>query len=77
MGEGYNSVHLPFRALKIMETPNVEGVYAIAIGVDGELCRLDDAWQPIETHARPFPMSIQHAIVVDQYLIATWITVNL
>ena len=73
MGEGYNSVHLPFRALKIMETPNVEGVYAIAIGVDGELCRLDDAWQPIETHARPFPMSIQHAIVVDQYLIATWI----
>jgi len=73
MGEGNDSVHLPFRALKIIETPNVEGVFAIGIGVDGELCRLDEEWKLIEEHARPFPMSIQHAIVVDEHLIATWI----
>ena len=31
-----------------MKTPDVEGVYAIAIGVDGELCRLDSKWELIE-----------------------------
>ena len=73
MAEGENSTHLPFRAIKIIETPDVQGVYAIAIGVDGELCRLDENWIPLEEHARPFPMSIQHAIVVGDVLIATWI----
>ena len=73
MGEGRDSIHLPFRALKIMKTPDVEGVYAIAIGVDGELCRLDNKWEPIEEHARPFPMSIQDSIIVGEFLIATWI----
>ena len=56
-----------------MKTPDVEDVYAIAIGVDGELCRLDNKWQPIEEHARPFPMSIQDSIIVGEFLIATWI----
>jgi len=73
MAEGENTIHLPFRAIKLIETPDVEGVYAIAIGVDGELCRLDEDWIPLEPHARPFPMSIQHAIVVGDTLIATWI----
>ena len=73
MGEGEQSVHLPFRAVKIIETPEVENVHAIAVGVDGELCRLDDQWVPIEQHARPFPMSIQQSIVVGDVLIATWI----
>ena len=73
MAEGENSIHLPFRAIKLIETPDVEGVYAVAIGVDGELCRLDADWNPLEQHARPFPMSIQHAIVVGDVLIATWI----
>jgi len=73
MGEGEQSVHLPFRAVKIIETPEVEDVHAVAIGVDGELCRLDDQWTPIEQHARPFPMSIQQSIVVGDVLVATWI----
>ncbi len=73
MAEGGYSKRLPFRAIKIIETPDVEGVYAIAIGVDGELCRLDENWNPLEEHARPFPMSIQHAIVVGDVLVATWI----
>ena len=73
MGEGGESIQLPFRALKIIETPEVQGVHAIAIGVDGELCRLDEHWIPIEEQARPFPMSIQHAIVSGDVLIATWI----
>ena len=73
MVEAEHSIHLPFRAIKIIETPDVEGVYAIAIGVDGELCRLDENWKPLENHARPFPMSIQQAIVVHDVLIATWI----
>lgn len=73
MAEGGSSIQLPFRAIKILETPDVEDVYAIAIGVDGELCRLDEHWVPLEEHARPFPMSIQHAIVVGDVLIATWI----
>ncbi|MGB1364807.1 MAG: hypothetical protein ACPH9F_01700 [Candidatus Poseidoniaceae archaeon] len=73
MGEGGQSVHLPFRAVKIIETPEVENVHAIAVGVDGELCRLDDQWAPIEQHARPFPMSIQQSIVVGDVLVATWI----
>ena len=71
-GEG-ESIQLPFRTLKIIETPEVQGVHAIAIGVDGELCRLDEDWSPIEAYARPFLMSIQHAIVVGDVLIATWI----
>ena len=73
MVEAEHSIHLPFRTIKIIETPDVEGVYAIAIGVDGELCRLDENWKPLENHARPFPMSIQQAIVVHDVLIATWI----
>lgn len=73
MAEDGSSIQLPFRAIKILETPDVEDVYAIAIGVDGELCRLDEHWVPLEEHARPFPMSIQHAIVVGDVLIATWI----
>ena len=73
MSEGGEPIQLPFRALKIIETPEVQGVHAIAIGVDGELCRLDEHWTPIEAYARPFPMSIQHAIVVGDVLIATWI----
>ncbi len=73
MVEAEHSIHLPFRTIKIIETPDVEGVHAIAIGVDGELCRLDDKWKPLENHARPFPMSIQQAIVVHDVLIATWI----
>ena len=73
MAEDETSIHLPFRAIKIIETPDVDDVYAIAIGVDGELCRLDKNWIPLEEHARPFPMSIQHAIVVGNVLVATWI----
>ena len=73
MVEGKDTIQLPFRAIKILETPEVEGVHAIAIGVDGELCRLDEDWKPIEQHAKPFPMSIQHAVVVNDVLIATWI----
>lgn len=73
MAEGENSTNLPFRTIKLIETPDVEGVYAVAIGVDGELCRLDANWDPLEQYARPFPMSIQHAIVVGDVLIATWI----
>ena len=42
MSEGAESIQLPFRTLKIIETSEVQGVHAIAIGVDGELCRLDD-----------------------------------
>lgn len=70
---GKQAIHLPFRAIRIIETPDVEDVYAIAIGVDGELCRLDEEWAPLEDYARPFPMSIQQAIVVEDMLIATWI----
>ena len=73
MVEGKDTIQLPFRAIKILETPEVEGVHAIAIGIDGELCRLDEDWKPIEQHAKPFPMSIQHAVVVNDVLIATWI----
>ncbi len=73
MVEREHSIHLPFRAMKILETPDVENVYAIAIGVDGELCRLDHGLNPIEEHARPFPMSIHQAIIVGDVLIATWI----
>ena len=73
MVEGSGTIQLPFRAVQILKTPEIEGVYAVAIGVDGELCRMNDSWEPIEAHARPFPMSIQHAIIVGQHLIATWI----
>ena len=73
MVEGTHSIQLPFRATKILETPNVEGVYAVAIGIDGELCRLDAEFKPLEEYARPFPMSFQQAIIVDDVLIATWI----
>ena len=76
MAEGENSTHLPFRAIKLIETPDVEGVYAVAIGVDGELCRLDADWNPLEQHARPFPMSIQHAIVVGDVLMRRGLIVN-
>ena len=72
MAEGENSTHLPFRAIKLIETPDVEGL-CCSHRVDGELCRLDADWNPLEQHARPFPMSIQHAIVVGDVLIATWI----
>ena len=34
--------------MKILETPNVKDVYAVAIGVDGELCRLNAEWEPLE-----------------------------
>ena len=73
MVEGESRVQLPFRAMRILETPNVKDVYAVAIGVDGELCRLNEEWELLEPHARPFPMSIQQAIIVDNVLIATWI----
>ncbi len=73
MDEGKECINLPFRAIKILETPKVDGVYAIAVGIDGELCRLNEDWKPIESYAKPFPMSIQHAIVVGDVLIATWI----
>ena len=73
MVEGKETIQLPFRAIKILETPEVEGVHAIAVGVDGELCRLNEHWNPIEHFAKPFPMAIQHAVVVNDVLIATWI----
>ena len=73
MVENEHTVHLPFRATKILKTPHVEGVFAIAVGIDGELCRLGEDWEPLEEYARPFPMSFQQAIIVDDCLIATWI----
>ena len=42
MAENEHTVHLPFRATKILKTPHVEGVFAIAVGIDGELCRLGE-----------------------------------
>ena len=75
MAEGENSTHLPFRAIKLIETPDVEES-CCSHRVDGELCRLDADWNPLEQHARPFPMSIQHAIVVGDVLMRRGLIVN-
>lgn len=73
MGEGRKTKQLPFKVLKILPTPLIEDVFAIAVGIDGELCRLDDEWNPIEEFARPFPAPIEHVIMIDDLLVATWI----
>lgn len=73
MGEKGKAKKLPFKVMKILLTPAIEDVFAIAIGMDGELCRLDDEWNPLEPFARPFPAPIEHAIIIDDLLVATWI----
>ena len=52
MVEGSGAKQLPFRAVQILKTPEIEGVYAVAIGVDGELCRMNDSWAVSYTHLR-------------------------
>lgn len=73
MGEAAKTKQLPFKVLKILPTPTIEEVYAIAVGVDGQLCRLDEQWNPIEAFASPFPAPIEHVIMIDDVLVATWI----
>ena len=73
MGEAAKTKQLPFKVLKILPTPTIEDVYAIAVGVDGQLCRLDEQWNPIEAFASPFPAPIEHVIMIDDVLVATWI----
>lgn len=73
MGAENGTKQLPFKVLKILPTPHVEDVFAIAVGVDGELCRLDAEWNAIEAFARPFPAPIEHVIVINDILVATWI----
>lgn len=73
MGEARETKQLPFKVLKILPTPAIEDVFAIAVGVDGQLCRMDDEWNPIEDFASPFPAPIEHVIMIDDVLVATWI----
>ena len=42
MGEGADSIHLPFRTLKIMKTPDVEGVYTAQLIVFNEYGQASD-----------------------------------
>lgn len=73
MGEESISKELPFKVLKILPTPEINDVFAIAVGVDGQLCRLNEDWNPIEPFASPFPAPIEHVIINGDVLIATWI----
>jgi hypothetical protein len=73
MGEERKTKQLPFKVLKILLTPEIEDVFAIAVGIDGQLCRLDEEWNPIEEFACPFPAPIEHVIMIDDLLVATWI----
>ena len=73
MVEERSSKELPFKVLKIIPTPAIDDVFAIAVGVDGQLCRLDDKWIPIEPFASPFPAPIEHVIIIEDVLVATWI----
>ena len=73
MGEMNSTKQLPFKVLKILPTPQIDDVFAIAVGVDGQLCRLDEEWNPIEDFACPFPAPIEHVILIDDMLVATWI----
>ena len=45
----------------------------IAIGVDGELQKLDLDYNPLSKATMPFPTPIRNATVVGSKMVATWI----
>jgi hypothetical protein len=45
----------------------------IAIGVNGELQKLDDEYNPLNKSIMPFPTPIRNATVVDSKMVVTWI----